>query len=64
MLDLIIDIIRQELRSTVEPNPPKSNMIHACCGNYKYTLSCNIALAPKEDRGRFGVQRFTLKDTR
>ena len=64
MLDLIIGVIRQERRSTVEPNSPKSNMFHACCGNYKYTLFCNIALAPKEDRGRFGVLRIAMKDTR
>lgn len=64
MFDHIIGITRLEHRSTVEPNSPKSNMIHACCGNYKYTLFCNIALAPKEDRGRFGVLRIAMKDTR
>jgi len=49
MLDLIIGITRLERRSTVVPDFPKANMIHACCGNYKYTLSCNIVLAPEEE---------------
>ena len=49
MLDIIIGITRLERKSTVEPDFPHAHMIHACCGNYKYTLSCNIALAPEEE---------------
>lgn len=48
MLDLIIGITRLERKSTVIPDPLTPNKIHACCGNYKYTLSCNIALAPED----------------
>jgi len=43
MLDLIIGITRLERRSSIVPDFPKVNMIHACCGNYKYTLSCSVA---------------------
>lgn len=49
MLDLIVGITRLERRSTVVPDFPQIHMIHSCCGNYKYTLSCNIALASEED---------------
>lgn len=43
MLDLIIGITRLERRSSIVPEFPKANMIHACCGNYKYTLACCVA---------------------
>lgn len=49
MLDLILGITRLERRAKVTPDFPKAHMIHACCGNYKYTLSCNVALAPEEE---------------
>lgn len=45
LLDIIVGITRLERRSWTHPNYPNTNMIHASCGNYKYTLSCNIALA-------------------
>lgn len=48
MLDLIIGITRLERRSTVVPECARPNLIHACCGNYKYTLSCNVTLAPED----------------
>jgi hypothetical protein len=34
ILDLIIGITRLERRSSIVPDFPKVNMIHACCGNY------------------------------
>jgi hypothetical protein len=43
MLDLIIGITRLDRRSSIVPDFPKVNMIHACCGNYKYTLACSVA---------------------
>jgi len=43
MLDLIIGITRLEGRSSIVPDFPNMNMIHACCGNYKYTLACSVA---------------------
>lgn len=43
MLDLIIGITRLERRSSIVPDFPKPNIIHACCGNYKYTLACSVA---------------------
>lgn len=49
MLDLIVGITRLERWSTIDPDFPHAHMIHACCGNYKYTLSCNIALTAEED---------------
>lgn len=49
MLDLIIGITRLDRRSSVVPDFPKVNMIHACCGNYKYTLACRVATEDEED---------------
>lgn len=43
LLDLIIGLTRLEKRSSIVPGFPKPHMIHACCGNYKYTLSCSLA---------------------
>ena len=43
MLDLIIGITCLDRRSSIKPNFPENSMIHACCGNYKYTLACSIA---------------------
>ena len=54
MLDLIIGITRLERRSSIFPDFPKPNMIHACCGNYKYTMACCVALEDEEgENGRY-----------
>jgi hypothetical protein len=54
MLDLIIGITRLERRSSIVPDFPKPNMIHACCGNYKYTLACSVAAEDEEEKsGRY-----------
>ncbi len=54
MLDLIIGITRLERRSSIRPESPKPNMIHACCGNYKYTLACCVASEDEENEsGRY-----------
>ena len=48
MLDLIIRITRLERRSSIVPDFPKPNTIHACCDNYKYTLACSVASEGEE----------------
>ena len=54
MLDLIIGITRLERRSSIVPDFPKVNMIHACCGNFKYTLACSVASEDEEEKnGRY-----------
>jgi hypothetical protein len=54
MLDLIIGITRLDRRSSIVPDFPKANMIYACCGNYKYTLSCSVASEDEEEEsGRY-----------
>lgn len=45
MIDLIIGITRLDRRSSIVPDFPAQNMIHACCGNYKYTLACSVVVA-------------------
>jgi hypothetical protein len=52
--DSIIGIKRLERRSSIVPDFPKVNMIHACCGNYKYTLACSVASEDEEEEsGRY-----------
>jgi len=50
MLDLILGITRQQRRSWSAPQFPRQHMIHACCGNYRYTLSCCSAWQGIDDR--------------
>lgn len=54
LLDLIFSITRLQRRSWTQPHFPKSHMIHACCGAYKYTLACNSA-GTSEDQEGYGA---------
>lgn len=55
MLDLIFSITRLQRRSWIQPQFPKPHMIHACCGDYKYTLACYSAIVTSEGKESYGA---------
>ncbi len=55
IIDLIIGLTCRNEESGTPPEPAAANIIHSCCGNYRYSLGCS--------RSDFVTKKYTPVDS-